>query len=63
MNNPAPKPDSRGLAAVKRVMTAIDKVLAAADELRRADAALSLHAARPNLQIVPDDEEGGQDDE
>jgi hypothetical protein len=44
-------------------MTAIQRVLDAADDLRRADAALSLEASRPPVKIVPADDEEGDDEE
>jgi hypothetical protein len=57
-------PRERTHTAAKRVIVAIDRIIKDAEELKRANAALSLEAHRPPLRVVTaDPQEGDQDDE
>jgi hypothetical protein len=61
--NPTPR-DRRTDRAVRRLLKAARDTVAAAEELKKAHAALSLEATRPPLRIVPGDQqgqEGGRD--
>jgi hypothetical protein len=53
-------PDRRSRNAVHRVLEAVDGVIKAAEELKKANAALSLEASRPPLRIVPADPKRGE---
>jgi hypothetical protein len=52
-----PDPADRQQKVVRRVLVAVDKVLTAAEELRAANAALSLEASRPELRIRDEQKE------
>jgi hypothetical protein len=52
--------NERARQVVRRVISAVDDVLAAAEELKKANAALSLEARKPELKVVR--KEDGRDE-
>jgi len=57
MSEPQTPESNRARRAVRRLLDAVDRALAAAQEVARARAALARQARRPPLRVAPEPED------